>query len=189
MEITKRKRHKMRVSQSSQRGMSLIEMMIACVVLMVGVLAMAALIPLAIGTNSKNRQTSNSTVIAQMLTEKILSVPPLAPAPTLSDCTGAATTISLTGSATGTGATLLSTGDVDFSQAAGSAGDPTGYYMLYTACGTNGRQSVYDVRWNITTPSPYVKTVVVSAKLQGTSGSPVLFSPSVTIRSMIGQGD
>ena len=49
----------MRASQTSQRGMSLIEMMIACVVLMVGVLAMAALIPLAIGTNSKNRQQSN----------------------------------------------------------------------------------------------------------------------------------
>ncbi len=32
----------MRASQTSQRGMSLIEMMIACVVLMVGVLAMAA---------------------------------------------------------------------------------------------------------------------------------------------------
>jgi len=59
--------------------MSLIEMMIACVVLMVGVLSMAALIPLAIGTNSKNRQQSNSTVIAQMLMEKILSVPPGAP--------------------------------------------------------------------------------------------------------------
>jgi Tfp pilus assembly protein PilV len=189
MEITKRKRHMMRASQSSQRGMSLIEMMIACVVLMVGVLAMAALIPLAIGTNSKNRQTSNSTVIAQMLTEKILSVPPGAPPATLTDCTGAQTTISVTGTATGSGATLLSTGDVDFSQTAGSAGDPAGYYMLYTACGTNGRQSIYDVRWNIVTPSPYVETVVVSAKLKGTNTNVVLFSPSVTIRSMIGQGD
>jgi len=40
MELTKRKRHMMRASQTSQRGMSLIEMMIACVVLLVGVLAM-----------------------------------------------------------------------------------------------------------------------------------------------------
>jgi Tfp pilus assembly protein PilV len=170
--------------------MSLIEMMIACVVLLVGVLAMAALIPLAIGTNSKNRQQSNSTVIAQMLMEKILSVPVGAPTPTLSDCTtGAPTTIAVTGTASGSGATLLSTGDVDFSQTAGSAGDPAGYYMLYTACGTNGRQSTYDVRWNIKTPSPYVETVVVSAKLQGSNNNLALFSPSVTIRSMIGQGN
>ncbi len=142
-----------------------------------------------IGTNSKNRQQSNSTVISQMLMEKILSVPPGAPTPTLSDCTGTSTTITASGSATGSGGTLLSTGDIDFSQTAGSAGDPTGYYMLYTACGTNGRQSTYDVRWNIKTPSPYVELIVVSAKLQGSGTNLALFSPAVTIRSMIGQGD
>ena len=179
----------MRASNSSQRGMSLIEMMIACVVLLVGVLAMAALIPLAIGTNSRNRQQSNSTVIAQMLMEKILSVPPGALPPTLTDCTGVPTNITVTGTAAGSGATLLPTGDVDFSQTAGSAGDPAGYYMLYTACGSNGQQSTYDVRWNILTPSPYVERVIVSAKLRGSGNNPVLFSPAVTIRSMIGQGD
>ena len=179
----------MRRSQSSQRGMSLIEMMMACVVLLVGVLAAATLIPLAIGTNSRNRQQSNSTVIAQMLMEKILSVPVGAPTPTLSDCTGTSTTINATGTATGAGATLLSTGDADYSQTAGSAGDPTGYYMLYTACGTNGRQSIYDVRWNIKTPSPYVEQVVISAKLKGSNNNLVLYSRTVTIRSMIGQGN
>ncbi len=92
MELAMNKTSMKRTAKSSQSGMSLIEMMIACVVLLVGVLAMAALIPLAIGTNSKNRQSSNSTVIAQMLMEKILSVPPGAPTPTLSDCTGASTT-------------------------------------------------------------------------------------------------
>ena len=169
--------------------MSLIEMMIACVVLLVGVLAAATLIPLAIGTNSRNRQQSNSTVIAQMLMEKILSVPVGAPTPTLSDCTGTSTTINATGTATGAGATLLSTGDADYTQTAGSAGDPAGYYMLYTACGSNGQQSIYDVRWNIKTPSPYVEQVVISAKLQGSNNNLVLYSRTVTIRSMIGQGN
>jgi Tfp pilus assembly protein PilV len=179
----------MRKENLSQRGMSLIEMMIACVVLLVGVLSMAALIPLAIGTNSKNRQQSNSTVIAQMLTEKILSVPVGAPQPTLTDCTGAQTNITVTGTTAGSGAALLASGDIDFSQTAGSAGDPAGYYILYTACGTNGRQSTYDVRWNIKNPSPYVEEVVVAARLLGSGNNPVLFSPPVTIRSMIGQGD
>ncbi len=169
--------------------MSLIEMMIACVVLLVGVLAAATLIPLAIGTNSRNRQQSNSTVIAQMLMEKILSVPVGAPTPTLTDCTGTSTTINATGTATGAGATLLSTGDADYTQTAGSAGDPAGYYMLYTACGSNGQQSIYDVRWNIKTPSPYVEQVVISAKLQGSNNNLVLYSRTVTIRSMIGQGN
>ncbi len=178
----------MRAPKSSQRGMSLIEMMIACLVLLVGVLAMALLIPLAIGTNSRNRQQSNSTVIAQMLVEKILSVPPGALPPTLTDCTGVATNITVTGTA-GSGATLLASGDVDFSQVAGSAGAPAGYYMLYTACGSGGQRSTYDVRWNIMNPSPYVERVIVSAKLKGSGNNPVLFSPAVTIRSMIGQGD
>jgi prepilin-type N-terminal cleavage/methylation domain-containing protein len=180
----------MRKSQSDQRGMSLIEMMIACVVLLVGVLAAASLIPLAIGTNSRNRQQSNSTVIAQMIMEKILSVPPGAPTPTLTDCTGTSTTINATGTSTpGSGATLLSNGDADFTQTAGSAGDPAGYYKLYTVCGSNGQQSIYDVRWHIVTPSPYVMQVTVSAKLQGSNNNAVLFSPTVSIRSMIGQGN
>ena len=179
----------MRATKSSQRGMSLIEMMIACVVLLVGVAATASLIPLAIGTNAKNRQQSNSTVIAQMIMEKILSIPPGAPTETLTDCTGTSTTITPTGTSSGAGATLLSSGDVDFSQSVGSSGAPAGYYMLYTACGTNGRQSIYDVRWNILTPSPYVMRVIVSAKLKGSNNNAVLYSPTVTIRSMIGQGN
>src|SRR5258708_38813677 len=116
--------------------MVLIEMMIACIVLLVGVVATASLIPLAIGTNAKNRQQSNSTFIAQMLMEKILSVPVGAPTPTLTDCTGTSTTINATGTATGAGATLLSTGDADYTPTAGSADGPGGYHMLHTAGGS-----------------------------------------------------
>jgi len=102
-------------------------------------------IPWRLERNSKNRQQSNSTVIAQMLMEKILSVPPAAPTPTLSDCTGASTTIAASGTPTGSGGTLLSSGEHRLRpKTAGSSGDPAGYYMLYTACGTNGRQSTYE---------------------------------------------
>jgi hypothetical protein len=45
---------------------------------------------------------------------------------------------------------------------------------------------VYDVRWNIQTPSNYVKLVTVSAKMQGSGTNPILFSLPVTIRSMAG---
>jgi hypothetical protein len=86
----------------------------------------------------------------------------------------------------GSGATLLSTGSVDFSQAQGSSGAPAGYYMSYTACGTSGRQSTYDVRWNVQTPSSYVKLVTVSAKLKGSGTNQILFSLPVTIRTMAG---
>jgi Tfp pilus assembly protein PilV len=181
----------MKTKRRDQRGMSLIELMIANFVLIVGVLGCAVLIPIAIGTNSRNRQQSNSTVIAQMVMEMLSSVSAgTSPTLTITDCSGTANSITTTGSAGGTGATVLTSGanagSIDFSQAQGSAGAPAGYYMSYTACGTSGRQSTYDVRWNIQTPSNYVKLYTVSAKLKGSGTNQILFSLPVTIRSMGG---
>jgi Tfp pilus assembly protein PilV len=163
--------------------MSIIELMIAMVVLTVGVLGCMSLIITAIATNGRNRYQSSSTTVAQMVTEKILSVPANT-SPTLSfmDCSGMAQNINTTGSTTGAGAALLS-GNVDFSQAA-----VAGYSMQYTTCGTAGRQVVYDVRWNIKTLSSYSKLITVSAKLQGTATDAKLIAFPVTIRSLAGQG-
>lgn len=167
--------------------MSLIELLISSFVLIVGVLGCAVLIPIAIGTNSKNRQQSNSTVIAQMIMEEISSASVGGSTTlTITDCAGTANTIYITGSTAGTGASLLSSGSIDFSQAPGSSGAPAGYYMSYTSCGTNNRQSIYDVRWNIKTPSSYVKLITVSAKLRGSGTNQILFSLPVTIRSIVG---
>jgi Tfp pilus assembly protein PilW len=176
-----RKRNKL----SNQGGTSLVELMIACLVLIVGVAGCAALIPLAIGTNFRNRQQSNSTVIAQMVMEKVLSVPAgTNPVLAITDCTNTANNVNTAGSAgAGSGAPLLASGDVNFNVAA-----PPGYGMLYTTCGTAGRQFVYDVRWNIQTPSTYVKLITVSAKLRGAGNDLKYFSFPVTIRSMAGQG-
>jgi type II secretory pathway pseudopilin PulG len=169
---------------SKQRGTSLIELMIACLVLMVGVAGTVTLIPIAIGANSRNRQQSNSTVIAQMVIEKMLSAPVggAGPVLTINDCTP--TTYNIT-TAVG-GAPLLASGDVNFAAAA-----PAGYGMLYTACGAaGGGQSVYDVRWNIQQPAgtTFVKLITVSAKLRGSGTDLRYFSLPVTIRSTAGQG-
>jgi Tfp pilus assembly protein PilE len=171
---------------SKQRGTSLIELMIASLVLVVGVLACAALIPISIGANSRNRQQSNSTVIAQMVMEKIMSVPAgTSPVLVVSDCVPTANNVNTFGTAgAGSGATLLPSGDVNFNVAA-----PTGYGMLYTACGPTGGQSTYDVRWNIQAPAnSFVKLITVSAKLKGSGNDLKYFSLPVTIRSMAGQG-
>src|SRR6202795_2708250 len=179
---------KQRNKWSKQRGTSLVELMIACVVLVVGVAAVAGIIPLAIGANYRNRQQSNSTVIAQMVMEKILSVPAgTSPVLVVSDCVPNANNVNTFGTGgTGSGATLQASGDVNFNVAA-----PAGYSMLYTTCGPGGGQaSVYDVRWNIQAPSAFVKLITVSAKLKGSGSAsdPKLFSVPVTIRSMAGQG-
>ena len=179
---------KKRNKWSKQSGTSLIELMIACLVLMVGVLGVASLIPIAIGANSRNRQQSNSTVIAQMVMEKILSVPAgTSPVLVVSDCLPVANNVNTIGTpGAGSGATLLPSGDVDFNATA-----PAGYGMLYTACGAaGGGQSVYDVRWNIQQPAgtTFVKLITISAKLRGNGTDPRYFSLPVTIRSIAGQG-
>src|ERR1700745_252081 len=59
--------------KSGETGMYMVELMIAIVVLMVGVLGSMSLIIVAIGSNGRNKQQSNSTVVAQMITEKHMS--------------------------------------------------------------------------------------------------------------------
>jgi Tfp pilus assembly protein PilV len=153
-------------------------MLVAIVVLTVGVAGCLAAIPFAIKTNFSNRQQSNSTVLAQMVMEKLLSAPSGVAATSTTDCAGTANTINTTGAAGGGSGASLVAGAVDYSQAA-----VTGYSMNYTTCGSNGLQMVYDVRWNIQAPTGNVKLLTVSAKLNRAGTLPA------TIRSMIGTGD
>jgi prepilin-type N-terminal cleavage/methylation domain-containing protein len=164
----------------NQRGMSLIELMIAMVVLLVGIVGSMTLIAYAIGGNGRSRQQSNSTVISQMVAEKISSQKAsLSNNLTITDCAGNSTTVY---TAAG-GATLTSGGDADYTQAA-----VIGYQMDYKDCGTNGRLMIYDVRWNITQPSGYVKLIIVSTKMKNAGTDARVFALPVTIRTLVGQG-
>ena len=177
MELKKRSDSR---SLRRQRGMTLIELMIAMVVLLVGVVGSMALIAYAIGGNGRSKQQSNATVVAQMLSEKISSQKAtLSNNLTVTDCTATSTTVY---TAVG-GGSLTSSGDVDFTQ-----GAVTGYQMYYTDCGTNNRQMTYDVRWTITQPTAYTKLVVVSAKMKGAGTDSKVFALPVTIRTLVGQG-
>ena len=163
-----------------QRGMTLIELMIAMVVLLVGMVGSLALVSISVGGNGRNRQQSNSTVISQMLAEKISSVKASAsPVLTITDCTGAAFNVN---TAAGGGA-LNANGDVDFTQA-----QVASYSMFYTACGTSGRQMTYDVRWTVQQTTPYVKFITVTTRLKNAGNDLKIYSPVVTIRTMVGQG-
>ena len=164
-----------------QRGMTLIELMIAMVVLLVGLVGSMSLVAISMGGNGRSRQQSNSTVISQMTSEKISSQKAsLSQNLTVIDCAGNSSTLYTTAG----GSPLATSGDVDFSQAA-----VTGYQMVYTDCGTSGRKINYDVRWNITQPSPYTKLVIVSTKMQNAGNDLKYFSLPVTVRTLIGQGN
>jgi Tfp pilus assembly protein PilV len=66
---TAKKRH------GKQRGSSLLELLVATVVLMVGVVALAQLVPVAVALNSNNRIDSSSLVLAQQVMEQFVEVP------------------------------------------------------------------------------------------------------------------
>lgn len=172
---------------ANQDGLTLIELMIAMVVLAVGILASMSLVIVAINGDFRSRQQSNSTALAQMVTEKIMSIPAFSsPTLTIADCTSAIYNVSTTGSSTGAGAALTSSGDVDYTQAA-----VANYNMSYVDCATLGRQATYDVRWNIKTLTTYAKLLTVSARLKTTSTQATggaVFAPVVTIKTIVGQG-
>jgi prepilin-type N-terminal cleavage/methylation domain-containing protein len=166
----------------NQQGMTLIELMIALVVLMVGVVGSMALIAYAMGGNGRSKQQSNSVVVAQMLTEKLSSQKAsVSNSMTVIDCAGNSTTVA---TAAG-GPTLNSSGEEDFTATA-----VAGYQMYYTDCGTSSRQMTYDVRWTITQPTAYTKLIVVSAQLKNANGATAakIFARPVTIRTLVGQG-
>jgi prepilin-type N-terminal cleavage/methylation domain-containing protein len=187
MELIRRKKNSR--AANKQDGLTIIELMIAMVVLAVGILGSMSLVIMAINGDFRSKQQSNSTALAQMVTERIMSISAWNNAPlTITDCTPTDHSVSTTGSTTGAGATLTSSGDVDFTQA-----KVANYNMAYTDCGTAGRQMTYDVRWNIKTiaNNPYIKMLTVSARLNtvtngATSGS--VFGPVVTIKTIVGQG-
>jgi len=59
----------------NQRGSSLMELMVATVVLMVGVVALAQLVPVSLALNSNNRIDSSSLVLAQQVMNQFNDVP------------------------------------------------------------------------------------------------------------------
>jgi Tfp pilus assembly protein PilV len=63
------------VSRSRQRGFSILEMVIATGVLMVGIIAVVQLVPASLQSNLNNRVDTTATVIAQREFDQIISQP------------------------------------------------------------------------------------------------------------------
>lgn len=179
------RRRKQNSTFRQQGGMTLIELMFAMVILAVGIIGSMGLIVRAVSGDGFSKQLSNSTVLAQTVTERIMAVPATTNTTslTITDCTGTPANVSTNPG----GATLLSTtGEVDYSQAA-----VTNYRMLYTDCDTNGHQATYDVRWNvqaIANSNGNVKLLTVSAQLKNAGTNRTVFAPEATVRTLVGQG-
>ena len=159
-----------------ERGSMLLELLISMVVLTVGLGGLLVLLVSSISTNNTAAKDTTSTMVAEHVLEQISSQPANAVAPlTVTDCAGTAWTINtlgaLVGAGTGgshggNGAVLTNAGVIDWTQ--GYSAVPANYAMKYVACGAGGRQTAFDIRWDVLTMSNYSRMVVISARPLGT---------------------
>ena len=153
-----------------ESGFSLIEMLIAIVVLSVGTLALAALIPRALQTNMNSRYDTSGTVMAQREVEQI-RVQPLTAA-SFVDRDG--NTVNLGAG----GAPLDGNGNIDFTQAVVAG---------YSATITDARGDTFDLRWNVQSGAGgNTKVFTIAARLSntGTAGTLPLLPP-VNLRLLV----
>jgi Tfp pilus assembly protein PilV len=177
-----------------QRGSSLIELMIAMLVLATGLGALTTLITACMITDNRNSKDTSATLLAQKVIEELSAQNTNSTnAVILTDCAGNNWTIPSTQGAaapSGQGAALATStsspyyGGIDFTQAIGSV--PAGFSMQYVDCNANGTQT-YDVRWNVmTVTANSTRLITASARQRSSSTDGLHYIFPVTLRAVGG---
>jgi type II secretory pathway pseudopilin PulG len=177
-------------------GATLIELMIAMLVLAIGLGALTTLFVASMATNNRNSKDTTATLLAQKVVEELSAQNTNSPvAVNLTDCVGNAWQIPSTQGAAfpGQGAALNNNaaspfyGGIDFTQALGAV--PVGFSMQFVDCDPNGQQTTYDVRWNvISVTANSTRLITASARRLGTAntGGNLYFAVPVTLRTVGG---
>jgi prepilin-type N-terminal cleavage/methylation domain-containing protein len=199
----------MQIRKKRERGMSMIELLIAMTVMAVGISGILALVLLAIAANQRSKGDSTSTMLAQLVIEQAQMVPSSGTVVnsaggggtfnvttvTVNDCAGTAQVINLAPGAgvAAAGANVLGNGQIDWGQA--FAAVPAGYKMYYAACTQTGivgqnNWMLYDVRWSISSPyGVMTKQIIVSARPAAAQFGGVAnfknFATPVTLRTVV----
>jgi type IV pilus modification protein PilV len=180
-----------RSAEPLTRGMTMIELLIAMSVLAIGMGAMLTVFAAAISHNGQAKSDTAGTMLAQAVLERIAAQPASSNANlTLSDCNpNGATQWTIATAPGGANLDAATVSSIDWTQAyAGIIGN---YKMQYVACGNNGRQVTYDVRWHITTISLNARLIIVSARplaADGATGFSAVnnFAQPITLRTIGG---
>lgn len=185
------------LKKKSQVGATLIELMVAMLILATGLGALTTVFVGSMMTNTRNSKDTTATLLAQKVIEELTAQNLNATvAVTLTDCAGNNWTIPSTQGApgpAGQGATLVTNaaspyyGGIDFTQAVGAV--PVGFAMQYVDCDPAGQQTSYDVRWNVMTmTASNSRLITASARRIGTTtqGGGLIFAVPVTLRAIGG---
>jgi Flp pilus assembly protein TadG len=179
------KMHRRRLS--FQSGVSVIEVMIATLVLMICSLGIVGLISASIVTNNRNKLDSTGTMLTQAVVERVKSTIIGTGTSSLVDCSGSVWTIE-----TAPGGAALSGARIDFSESS----PPADYFMSYivrSPCNSTGSEiTTYDVRWHVEVVGAAAGTptntymVTVGARMQGHSNGNMFYSLPANYRVMAG---
>jgi prepilin-type N-terminal cleavage/methylation domain-containing protein len=187
-----------------ESGMTLIELMIAMVVLATGMCAIAILITTAIASNNRNKGDTTATMVAQTVINKFSTYPANQNGNlTITDCkpNGAQVlTIATAGGAApaGQGAALIPVGQANAGNINWLAAAPgANYNMTFYVCAVSNANAAtaqpYDVRWNVMNLNTvggvvFSKLVTVSARPLapiGGASQMKFYQPPVTLRTII----
>jgi prepilin-type N-terminal cleavage/methylation domain-containing protein len=169
--------------RKQSRGFTMVELLVAMVVLAVGVLGGMSMILIGMTRDNTNLVDTTATNVAQTVMEQIAGVPTnVNPTLTLQDCVP--TTLSV--NTTPGGATLKANGDIDFLADTAASLNGNNYQITYFACGSNGLQTPYDVRWNIKQIGTWGKQITVSAQQSALAGrTGIGMIRPVTLRTIV----
>ena len=196
-------------STRRQQGMSLVEVMLAALVLAVGLAGLAILFTTAAASAKGTRLDTNATLVAKLVLEQIAAQDPTSATNPIkiTDCAGTTQSINVAGAAyPGSGAKLNTTsgslyyGGIDFVNEAFATPAANNYAMKYQDCGTSSSNTTtnnvtYDVRWNVVTfgtdssGNVTSRVITVAAKQYGLGGGQLgrsYFMMPVNLRSVEG---
>lgn len=160
--------------------MTMIELLIAAIVMVVGLLAIMGIFTLAIGNNGRSKVDTSATMLSQAVIEQISAVLARGGPSMVKDCTGTTWNIE-----TAVGGAQLKGSSIDFSESA----PPANYHMDFVVCSDNTEgalQTIYDVRWHVSIVSNSF-LVTVAAKPKNMGAARFTFALPVTMRSYVGK--
>jgi len=174
-------------THNSEAGITMIETLMAGIVLTLGSMGVIGLIVGSIATNNRNKVDSAQTMLAESILEQIHSTFNGNGTSALADCAGTNWVIDTTIPNVGSVGAALNGAVIDYSQTSPPAGYHMDYVMKTPCTSTGALEGTYDVRWHLDrVGSSNTYLITVSAKLKNHGEGNKFFALPVTLRFMAG---